>query len=267
MNTNLRKSGMKSNFKAYVSTIVLTTLLVCLSTLTLVPIVCILVLHLSLLPSLLFGIGASFLSGALTVISFYIYPAYRKDSLKRGVENDLPFTAGYMAILADAGVPPDRIFKVVSQSNMSPAVTNTARTIVRDIELFGEDVISALNTASKQTPSQRYRDFIEGIIASIHSGGNLAKYLRNRSRQYLSLKRIALQRFSDTLGILSEFYVTVMVAGTLIFVIMLAVMAMMGGMETGLLNPQLLLSLLTYLGLPIGSMIFLLIVDIVSPKR
>lgn len=132
---------------------------------------------------------------------------------------------------------------------------------------FGFDIISALEAASDRTPSERFKEFLEGFVATVHSGGSLVKYLRDRSRQYMKLKRIALRRFSDILAVLAEFYVSIMVAGSLIFVVMLAVMAMLGGGGSGLLDPRLLLHLLTYLGLPIGSVVFLIILDMVSPKR
>ncbi len=267
LDVNLRKSGIKVNFKAYVSTVILTALLLSISVLILVPVLLIFIFELSLFSSLLFGIGASLFAGALTVIGFYFYPIYRADSLKRTLEDGLPFTAGYMSILAGAGVPPDFVFRSLAQVDASLAVSNEARTIVRDVELFGFDVISALEAASQRTPSERFKELLEGFIATIHSGGSLVKYLRDRSRQYMKLKRIALRRFSDTLSVLAEFYVTLMVAGSLIFVVMLAVMAMLGGGGSGLLDPHLLLYLLTYIGLPTGSVVFLIILDMISPKR
>ena len=267
LDVSLRKSGIKVNFKAYVSMIILTALLLSISVLIFIPMLLIFVFRLSLLSSFLFGIGACLLAGALTVIGFYFYPIYRADSLKSALEDGLPFTAGYMSILAGSGVPPDFIFRSLAQVDASLAVSSEARTVVRDVDLFGFDVISALEAASQRTPSERFKELLEGFIATIHSGGSLVKYLRDRSRQYMKLKRIALRRFSDTLAVLAEFYVTLMVAGSLIFVVMLAVMAMLGGGGFGLLEPQLLLYLLTYIGLPIGSVVFLIILDTVSPKR
>jgi flagellar protein FlaJ len=267
MDMNLRKSGMKANFKAYVSTIVLTALLIFTLVLILAPMLLLFIFHLHLISSLLFGTGASLLAGALTVIVFYSYPAFRADSLKRTLEDSLSFTAGYMAILAGAGVSPDYIFRSLSKVDISLAVSNESRTIVRDVELFGFDIISALEAASARTSSGMFKEFLEGFIATVHGGGSLAKYLRDRSRQYMELKKIALHRFSDTLGVLSEFYVTIMVAGSLIFVVMLSVMSMLGGGGSGLFNPRLLLYLLTYLGLPIGSIVFLIVLDMVSPTR
>jgi len=83
----------------------------------------------------------------------------------------------------------------------------------------------------------------------------------------MRLKRITLNQLSETFAVLAEFYVTMLVAGPLILVVMLSVMAMLGGGASGLLNPLLLLYLLTYLGIPIGSLVFLIILDVFSPRR
>ena len=267
LDASLKKSGMKSNFKAYVSTTILASLLLSASIMVVVPVLLFFIFKLSLVMALLFGVGVSLLAGAVTVMAFYAYPSYRADGLKRELEDDLPFTAGYMSILAGAGVPPDFIWRSLAQVDASLAVSNVAKNVVRDVELFGFDIISALETTSKRTPSERFKELIEGFISVVHSGGNLVKYLRNRSQQYMKLKQLALKRFSDSLAVLAEFYVTLMVAGSLIFVVMLAVMAMLGGGGFGPFDSRLLLQLLTYLGLPIGSIVFLVILDMISPKR
>jgi len=266
VNGNLRRSGMKINFKAYVSLAILSTLLSFLATLSVTFLSLLFIFRLSFLSSSLFGVGASLLAGASTLICFYVYPIYRADNFKRNMESELPFTTGYMAILAGAGVSPERMLRSLAQIDISLAVSKEAKTITRDVELFGYDIISALEASSKRTPSERFRELLEGFIATIHSGGSLVKYFSERSRQYMKLEKIAMRRLSDTLGVLSEFYVTLLVAGPLILVVMLAVMAMLGG-GSGLFNPHLLLYLLTYLGIPLGSIVFLIIIDAVFPRR
>jgi flagellar protein FlaJ len=82
----------------------------------------------------------------------------------------------------------------------------------------------------------------------------------------MRLKRIGLKKFTDTLSILSEFYVTLLLTGPLLMVIMLTVMSMLGGGNLGIVSPDFLLSLLTYLGLPLGVLVFLIILDASSPK-
>lgn len=267
VDVNLRRSGMRVSFKGYVSLAVFTTGLLSASVMILVPLMTLLLFHMSVFSSMLFGVGATLFAFALTLIGFYAYPILRADSLKRNLEEELPFTTGYLAILTGAGVPPAQMFRSLAQIDSSLAVSREAKRIVRDVELFGVDIISALESTSKQTPSEKFKEMLEGFIATVHSGGNLTKYLSERSRQYMRLKKIALRRLGDTLEILAEFYVAILVAGPLMLVVMLAVMAMLGGGMSGLLNPELLLNLLTYLGIPLGSVVFLILVDMISPKR
>jgi flagellar protein FlaJ len=266
MDAGLRRSGMLTSFKFYVSLTFLASLIITVATLFLVPALLYVALQIPLFPSLLFGVGGGLLAGALTVISFYTYPLYRADVMKRNLDDNMTFATGYLAILAGAGVPPNNMFRSLSKIPQKLAVIDESRIIIRDVELFGTDMITALENASKRTPSEKFKELLEGFIATIHSGGSLMAYLLQRSRQSMRFKRIDLRKFSDTLGMLSEVYVTLLVAGPLIFVVMLAVMAMMGGAGFGVLHPALLLLLLTYIGIPVGSIIFLIILDAVTPK-
>jgi flagellar protein FlaJ len=266
LDLNLRKSGVKINFKAYVSLTVLTTILISFSVLVFVPCLLFFAFGIPLLSAVLFGVGAGLFTLAFSTIGFYAYPIYRSDKLKRELEDELPFTTGYMAILTSAGVSPEKIFYSLSNLSLPLAVSAEAKDIVRNINLFGQDIISALEEASKRTPSEKFREMLEGFISTIHSGSNSTAYLREKSRQYMKLKRINLKKFSDTLSVLSEFYVALLLTGPLLVVIMLSVMAMLGGSDMGLLSPDLLLNLLTYIGLPAGATIFLIILDAVTPK-
>ena len=266
LDSNLQRSGLKVTFKAYVSLTVFATVLTTLVALAIIPCLLFFTFNVPLLSAVLFGVGGSLLTGAFSVIGFYVYPIYRADKFRRELEDELPFTTGYMAILTSAGVSPEKIFYSLSNLSVPLTVSAEAKDVVRDVNLFGLNIISALEETSKRTPSERFREMLEGFISTIHSGGNLSAYLREKSRQYMKLKKISLRKFSDTLSILSEFYVALLITGPLLLVIMLAVMAMLGGGSLGILSPDLLLSLLTYLGIPLGSIMFLIILDAVSPK-
>jgi flagellar protein FlaJ len=267
LDLNLQKSGMKVSFRAYVSLTVFCSILTSLVNLAVIPVFAFFALKIALLPAFLFGLGGSLLAGAITTIGFYGYPVYRADAVKRQLEDELPFTTGYMAILTSAGVSPESIFKSISNLPVPLAMSSQAKDVVRDVNLFGSDIISALQEVSKRTPSERYREMIEGFISTIHSGGNLSSYLRGKSTQYMKLKRISLKKFSDTLSMLAEFYVAILLTGPLMMVIMLTVMAMLGGGGLGMLSPDLLLNLLTYIAIPLGAIVFLIILDASSPKQ
>ena len=82
----------------------------------------------------------------------------------------------------------------------------------------------------------------------------------------MKLKRLSLKKYADSLSVLSEVYVALLLTGPLLLVIMVAVMSVMGGGGLGMLSPDLLLSLLTYLAIPVCAVIFLIILDSTSPK-
>jgi flagellar protein FlaJ len=266
LDLDLQKSGLEVNFKAYISLTIFCAILASLVTLAVFPCLLIFVVGSSVLPAVLFGLGGSLFAFALTIIGFYGYPLYRADTVKRQLDDELPFTTGYMAILTSAGVSPENIFYSLSNLPGHSAISMQAKDVMRDVNLFGSDIISALAEASKRTPSERFREMLEGFISSVHSGSNLAAYLREKSMQYMKLKKIGLKKYSDTLSMLSEFYVAILLTGPLMLIIMLTVMAMLGGGNLGILSPDLLLNLLTYLGLPLGAIVFLIILDATSPK-
>jgi len=266
LDLHLQRAGLKTDFRVYLSLAFFSTVIIASVTFVFVPIILFFVFNLPLFSAVLFGLGSGLFATAFSVFGFYLYPVYRADKLQRDLDDELAFTSGYMAILASAGVSPEKIFYSLSNLPMPLVVSAEAKNIIRDVNLFGLDVISALERASKRTPSEKFREMLEGFISTIHSGSNLSAYLREKSRQHMKLKRMSLHKFSDTLSILSEFYVAILVTGPLLLIIMLAVMAMMGGGTLWFLTPELLLSILTYIGIPLGSIMFLIILDAVSPK-
>ena len=262
----LQQSGLKINFKAYVSLTVLASLLISLSVAVVLPVVLFFVSNVPLESAILFGFGGALFTSAFSVIGFYLYPVYCADKHKRELDDELPFTTGYMAILANAGVSPEKIFHSLSNLNVPLAASTEAKEVVKNINLFGLDVISALEKASSRTPSEKFRETIEGIISTIHTGGNLGGFLRQKFKTAMKLKRLSLKKYADSLSVLSEVYVALLLTGPLLLVIMVSVMSVLGGGELGMLSPDLLLSLLTYLLIPVCAVIFLIILDATSPK-
>ncbi len=265
LDQTLQKAGLKFNFKAYVSLTIIASLLITVAVAVALPVLLFFATSMPAGSALLFGFGGALFAWALSIIGFYLYPVYSADKHKRELDDELPFTTGYMAILASAGVSPEKIFHSLSNLNAPLAASAEAKEIVKNINLFGLDVISALEKASSRTPSEKFRDTIEGIISTIHTGGNLGAFLRGKFKTAMKLKRLSLKKYADNLSVLSEVYVALLLTGPLLLVIMVAVMSMLGG-GLGILSPDLLLSLLTYLAIPVCAVIFLIILDSTSPK-
>lgn len=266
LDRNIERSGLKINFKAYVSLTLFASLLIALPIMLVLPLVLFFVFNLPLTSVLLFGVGGAMITWVAAIIAFYAYPIYLADKRKRELDDEMPFLTGYMSILASAGVAPERMFYSISSLDSPLAASFEAKEIGRDINLFGLDVISALEKTSSRTPSEKFQEVLEGVISTIHTGGDLGGFLRTRFKTAMRLKRLSLKKFSDNLSILSELYVAILLTGPLLLAIMVSVMSVMGGGNVGIFSPEALMSLLTYIGVPVCGLIFLVILDSVAPK-
>ena len=153
------------------------------------------------------------------------------------------------------------IFRSLSdRANIYGEVALEFRQIVRDAEFFGYDVVSAIRHLSETTPSEKLKDFLEDLLSVIESGGDMAEFLSMRVRLYQEEARFEQRQFLTVLSLVAESYVTLFVAGPLFLIIIMVVMGMMGG------SAVFQLALVTYVVLPIGSVVFILLIDLISIK-
>ena len=209
---------------------------------------------------------AFFGSWGLTVSVFYGYPLAKVKKMRTEIERDLPFIASYMAVMASAGVNPYQIFKSLAKGDVIPSITPIAKTIVRDVELLGLDALSAILRAAQLSPSSRFRSFLDGMVGTIHTGSDLAAYLRGFMEEALRTQRVKLREMAETLSVFSEAFIGLFVAGPIFLTITLTLMAVLGGVGGGLLmNPVLLLSLMVYGFMPIAGLFMVVLAKLLTP--
>jgi flagellar protein FlaJ len=100
-------------------------------------------------------------------------------------------------------------------------------------------------------------------------GGDLASFLRDESEKAKKLRVTSMKSFLDSLAGMAELYVSFMIALPLVLVVMLSVMSFLGGGVSlfGGLDPQTILTLITFIVTPAGVGILLLLVDSMTPPR
>ncbi len=189
------------------------------------------------------------------------YPSVQANMRRSQIDATVPHAVTFMYAMSKGGVNIMDIFRSLYQhSNIYGGVGKEAGVIVRDIDYFGHNITTALHNLGEITPSEKFRSFTEGLISTIDSGGNLTTYLSAKSIQ---LQNEALQEqkaFLETLAIIAEMYVTAFVAFPLFLITIIVVMGMMSG---GYLST---LQLIIYLVIPVGSIVFLVVLDMISGR-
>lgn len=264
---NLGKASVKTAFRVYVGMMTFASLASGVATFAVFYSVFLYfgfaVIHPLFLPALIGG-----LVGTTSMGIYYVYPSLVVYSRANKIDANLPTIANFMSVLASSGMPAESIFRSLDSVGQEFGVSKEADGIIRDIGLMGMDLHTALKKAAVRSPSRKLATMLDGIVTTSHMGGDLALYLREESDKHKRARTLNMKHFIENLGIVAETYITFMVAGPLMLIVMLSVMSFLGaGVTIGNLDTQVLLNLLTFVFLPAGVGIMILIVDSMTPQR
>ncbi len=219
------------------------------------------------------ALGSAFLFAVLAGLGsvgvFYLLSVLQISSRARKIDANLPLVANFMAVLANSGMPPERILRSLGNVGDEFGVGEEVRRAVGDVELMGLDLKGALRNAAARSSSGKFASLLNGVITTSHMGGDLDAYLREKANVYKKARRLSMKSFLENLNSVAEVYVSFMVALPLALIIMLSVMSFIGGGVSmfGGLDPYVLLMLITFLVTPAGVGILLLLVDSLTPPR
>ncbi|PSP81666.1 pilus assembly protein [Halobacteriales archaeon QS_4_69_225] len=211
--------------------------------------------------------GGSALLVALTVGLFaggafatgYYYPASRASSRERQIDVLLPHAIVYMYALSHGGMNAFEVMKEMAEAeDVYGEVAQEFDTIVRDVELFGNDLFSALRDARSATPSENFEQFVDDLISVLDSGSEFATFLEDEAETYMNRAQDEQEGFLETLSILAEIFIVAFVAAPLFLIVVLLVISLLGG------QALLQVVFLVYAGLPLGMLGFLAAVDILA---
>jgi flagellar protein FlaJ len=189
------------------------------------------------------------------------FPGIEKRNRAIRINLTLHNAVAYMYAMRRGGAQLMMIFHSLSDhSDIYGEVALEFRQIVRDADFFGYDLISAVRHLIETTPSEKLKNFLEDLLSVIESGGDMSEFLSMRVRLYQEEARFEQKQFLNFLAIVAESYVTLFVAGPLFLIIIMVIMGMIGS------GAVVQLSLVTYAFIPIGSVIFILLLDLISVK-
>jgi flagellar protein FlaJ len=162
------------------------------------------------------------ISATVMVYLYYkLKPAMKAKSRAKKIDLYLPYALNFISAMSSAGITPTEIFKSLSKQSIYGEIKEEALWIVRDINLLGKDIISAIKANINRTPSEKFKEFLQGAIVTVQSGGALKPYFMAKAEQYSRENRIALKQLLESLGIMAEAYVTAAVSGVLLIIIII----------------------------------------------
>ena len=189
------------------------------------------------------------------------YPVILAHGRKSRIDLDLPYAVSYMQALSTTMSPFEVLKKIYEEKAMFNEVSLEFGQIVRDVELFGDDLITALQNLQKTTPSPTFRDFINDLGVVYESGGDITAYLSSKTAFFHEQARRELDLVLKTIEIMAEVYVSAFVAGPIAMIIMIVAQGMTSQSGMAWLLP------LMYLIIPVGAIIMIWMLSIMLPPE
>jgi flagellar protein FlaJ len=193
-------------------------------------------------------------------IGFPFYLQNEIENKKRDIDKQIPYALAFMSILASSGATPLDIIRRVSREEYGQ-ISNEFRKVLFRVDILGEDVVTAMNGLTQNTPSDLFRDICVDMTNIVYGGGGLKSYLETKSKELMAIRRQTYKEFVESLAIFGEGYL-----GGVVMMITLAVLGIVIsgalGIQFGPFTPGDLFNVLIYALIPIINIVFLQVLSV-----
>lgn len=196
------------------------------------------------------------------MIGFLMIPISRAGERASNLEREMPFAAAYVSVMASGGIAPYTSFKRLSEVELMPAMSSEAKEIIKDVEIFGIDPLSAIEIAAKKNPLDVFKDFLSGYASTVIIGGDIGHFLERKAEDIFKTRALRVKAAAERLGMLLETFIIVMVLMSLCFYILFSVESIYSvgiSMFSGII-------LYTYVFTPMLSLMFIYLAHSMQPK-
>ena len=211
--------------------------------------------------------GTALALGMLSFLAVYFVrwqiPSFQADTRRRQIDASMPRMVAFIYALSRGGMSiPDVMESLARNEGVFGSGAEEMAVGVRDIDLFGTDVVTAVRQTSRRTPSENLRNFMQNLSSVLQSGRNFSEFLGQEYRRYREKAEEQQEEILELLATAAEVYVTVVVAGMLFLITILFVIGITSG------DTLVLVQLITYVILPATNVVFMAyLAEITQPLK
>ena len=156
-------------------------------------------------------------------------PSAKSKNRGKNIDRYLPYATNFINTMSLAGISPAEIFETLSTVKLYGDIKKEAKKITTEMELMGIDTITALKNAIHISPSEKFKEFIQGMIGVIQSGSELGPYFNRCVERYMESDLFERRRNLESLAIMAEAFVVTVIAFPLFLVIIFSIMGLTSG--------------------------------------
>jgi flagellar protein FlaJ len=183
-------------------------------------------------------------------------PSSAAEVRKRSINEGMTRTTAFMYALSRGGMEFPQILRTLTAYQGIYGETSREMSVaVREMDMFGRDMITALRRMSSRTPSEQFKTFSENLTSVLQSGSNLSQFLEEQFKRFRKESEERQRDLLELLATIAEGYVTILVAGMLFFITILFIFGLT------ISDTLSFLQLAVYAIIPLGNAGFALLVQ------
>jgi archaeal flagellar protein FlaJ len=254
------QSGIQRIYKGYLSTAFLASFAVSIVALLGSIAVVGLVTRIPVLISLLAAAVLAPTAFASSIFVWLLYPIHRKRSMRQGLENQLAYSVGILGVLSSSGIGVEELFERISMLQTDPVLESLSKRFIRNIKVFGMDTASALREVADHCPSVEFTKLLHNIEVAFQTRGSLRDLISFESQRLFAEKQDKLKKSGNDLSVMAELYISLVVVMPIFFIVMFVIFQLLPTVTT-LPPATLLTNVLLFIGVPVVSVVFIVILD------
>jgi flagellar protein FlaJ len=161
---------------------------------------------------------------------YYIsMPSSKSKNRGKNIDRYLPYATNFINTMSVAGISPAEIFEALSAVKLYGEIQKEAKKITTEINLMGIDTITAIQHAIQISPSEKFKEFLQGVLTVIQSGSELGPFFNRCVERYMDADLADRKQGLESLAIMAEAFVVTVIAFPLFLVIIMSIMGMTSG--------------------------------------
>lgn len=191
------------------------------------------------------------------------YPKTVAKSIAKAVDSFLPFFTLNLSLLVSAKLPLDKSFLMIGRFKMPKDVQKEINPIIRDLSL-GSDINTVLEKATERASSENFKELLFGILSLNKTGGDIGRYLKEKSRTYLLEYRRKLSDFARKVGFFAQIYLMAIIAFSIFLTVLLSIFGAISGVTDLALLMQFFIIVVV---IPLVSLMFVFLLKSIIPAE
>lgn len=207
------------------------------------------------------GISAGIaVGGGFGLYRFFLYfPVMIADGRVEKINAALPHATAFLLAMSKGGAGPIEIFRALAKrEDEYGEIAKEAQAIIRNVDYFGNSPSEAIINVAQTTPSTKFKEFLEPLASVVETGADIGEFLEERAEMYYEEAEETQKKAFEELALYAEIYVIGLGLGPYLALIVWIPMSMLQPL------PMFPLQIIVYMGIPFGSLLFILLVARIS---